>query len=308
MKQLVITLLIVALLFGCATQKKIVGKSSVAENKQAAKITAVNNTIASTDKVKLDKIGEFSYGTGYALSLDTNFSTETKIAYDLNTRVQSLGNQPSINAIKSMQELVNSLLTNNIAGKKLLEVKDNEIAQLQEQVIILNATKEKEVSKYITLADKTASAADQLESELSTYKGWFGLKAIFKGIITFSKSSMWFLIIGGILFLVLRLLSTVNPIASAIFSVFETVISWCISTIKVVFPKALAMAGNVSTTAYNEVKGILTVVVDNLQFVKDIEAKTGQPATLKEVFAGLDSKLDTAEKEVIATIKKELGY
>jgi hypothetical protein len=311
--KIISVVLLSVLLTNCSLldkNKGVIGKASIAEDKQKAKIEQVNKDINKTDQNRLTEIGSFSFGINYALEKipDTNSTIEAKIAYDLNTRVIALANQPTLEAIKEMQLIVNTLITNNVAGKKLLVKKDEEVILLQEQIILLKASKDKEIQKYITLADETASRADQYKSTLSQMNSWFGLGAIKYGITRFIKSSFLFLIIGGALFLLLRLLSTANPIAAAIFSVFEKIVAWIINAIKVIFPKALSMAGTVGKDVYDKMALLLKKIVDNIQFIRETEKRTGKDITLKEILVELDKSMDTTEKAMVDQIKKELGY
>ena len=97
---------------------------------------------------------------------------------------------------------------------------------------------------------------------------WGGLGAVWYGLHKFIVRMAWVLGIGGVLFFILRILASSNPIAGAIFGIFDQIGSWMVNTISVIFPKALSIAGNVTTEVYNGTKSALTSIVDSVETVK----------------------------------------
>jgi hypothetical protein len=260
----------------------------------------------------LENIAGLAYGTGYALSKVSDPPKEVGVAIDLNQRIVSLAGSPTVEKMKEMQAMIDKL-TSQLAserkeGRELLQTKDLIITALQDETKALAVERELEISKYIATAQQLAATADGYKQELQEYQGWFGLRAVGKGLWQFVKSSAWFLGIGGFLFILLRLLSTASPVASAIFGIFENIVSWGINTIKIVFPKALTMAGQISKEVYDKSTGLLYKIVDNIQVIKDVEKRSGKDITLKELLIELDKSLDTDQKETILQIKKNLGY
>ena len=284
-------------LFGCVTKPLINGKNSKYENKAQAKIESVEKVIAESNVARLDYIGQYSFGIG----LSTNLST-TKI---LNDRILTLAIYPDIKEIQEMRELVSGLESSNNLS---LIRKDVEISRLQNNIKQLAVDKELAVSKYIILANETAGIADTTNNELQGYKGFFGLNAVGKGLWQFAKSSIWFLAIGSILFIVLRVLASTNPIAGAIFSIFNVIGGYFVRVIKVLIPKSIEYSGNIATSAYTNVKSLLIKIVDSIQMIKQIEKTTGKDATIKELFVELEKTMDIVEKDNILKIKKDLGY
>ena len=99
-----------------------------------------------------------------------------------------------------------------------------------------------------------------------------------------------------------------NPIAASIFAIFEQVGSWAINIIGLILPKAASIAGNIATSAYNEVKSGLTKVVDAVETVKLQQAASGTPATIQDLLNTAESSMTSADKVLIEQIKVELGW
>lgn len=312
LNQFIILVSIIIMLTGCNTIRGIFGENSTTIDNQAQKIDTIDTKIANNNKDKLTQIGIFSYGVSYALNSATNFSPEVNVAKDFNLRVMSLSTTPAVEQMKKMQETIDNLLSNleseRAKGKKQLGQFDATISKIQVDSGILLANKDIEIKKYMNLAAEMALKTDQLQSKVNEMDRWFGLGAIWYGIKKFVVDSMWVLGIGGILFLILRLLAASNPIAGSIFSIFEKIASWGINIISIIVPKALDYAGHISKEVYNKTSIILRKIVDNIQAIKELEKKTGKDITLREVLTELDKSLDNSEKDAIDQIKKELGY
>jgi hypothetical protein len=296
----------------CSTLTGIFGKHSVTEDTAKNKIENVQKAQVKNDKVKMEQVAVLASGTDYALNKVTNKEPSVSVAQDINKRVVSLAGTPNLNAEKEMWKTVDQL-TSELAkerekGVKNLEKKDKEISSLQTESKTLEASKDAEISKYIKLANDTALKADGYKSSLDEMDSWFGLGAVFYGVKKLVVSGLWFIGIGGLIFLVLRFASMSNPIAASIFSVFEHMVSWVIHTISALFPKALSMAGNVSKEIYDQSSVLLKKIVDGIQNIKELEKKTGKDITLKELLAELDKSFDQQERDMVAKIKKDLGY
>ena len=194
------------ILSGCALFQKIPGvhgKASIAEDKSKAKIELIDNSTAKVNVERLDKIGEFAYGTGFALTKTNG----TEAASELNKRVEALANQPSIESMKSMESIVNELITNQVAGQRALAIKDKEVESLTSSMKDLVKQKDAALKQYYDLANKTAAQEDANAQTLKKMDSWMGLGAVWYGLHKFVISSMWILGIGSIIFLILRLLA-----------------------------------------------------------------------------------------------------
>jgi hypothetical protein len=288
------------------------GKIAKAEEKSRAKIVDVENAQIINNSQKLDEVASLAYGTDYALSKVVEPTPAITVARDINQRVISLTGSSTVEKMKEMQEIIDSLTSQLDAeresGKMRLSAKDGAIAFLQAEGKALMLAKESEIHKYMAQAQDAAAFADSYKVELDKMNSYFGLGAIWYGLKKFIVSSMWILGIGGILFFIIRIASVSNPICGAIFGIFEQVASWFINAIRIVFPKAIQFAGHVSSDVYNASRNILRKIVDNIQNLKELETRNGHDITLKELLLELEKKMDSSEKEMIAEINKSLGY
>jgi len=296
-------------IFGSKKPKDVAAKE---EAKGRARIVTVADKVNDNTSGKLDEISALAYGTDYALSKINDPPREVSTARTINQRVTSLAGNPSLEQMKDMQltidNLISELATERSEGKIKLEAKDAEITTLQTETRSLSAAKESEIRKYMHTAQTAAAASDEYKSELQDYKGWFGLKAVFKGLGQFIKSSLLILVIGGIIFFVLRIASASNPIAASIFSVFNMIGSWVINTIKVIVPKAVEMAGHVTSDTFNVYKTTLSKIVDGIQIVKDRATAAGKSPDLNSVLDEVAKSMNTEEKQIVDEIKNALNW
>ena len=308
-----ICLSIILLVSGCSLFESSANKASKNEAKGRAKIADVEKAQADNNVQKLDNIAGLAYGTDYALSKISNPPPrEVTVARDINQRVVSLAGSPTVEKMKEMQETIDKLVSQlekeRIEGKKRLDNKDEEISALQDEGKALAAAKESEIKKYMDQAAAAAAKSDEYKTKLNEMDKWFGLGAVWYGIKRLVVSLAWILGIGSIIFIILRFASLSNPIAASLFSIFERVASWGINLITTLVPKALDKAGAVSKIAYNKMSLVLSKIVDNIQNLKQLEAKLGHDLTVKELLVELDKTMDVSEKDVISKIKKDLGY
>lgn len=296
----------------CSSVKGIFGKSSSEETKQSDKIDNVQKAQKRNADAKMDNVAVLASGTGYALDKVENGELAVDIAKDINKRVESLAGKPDLDAEKEMWKLIDNLTSSNATlraqGIKGLEKKDKEIKLVQEETRALLSAKDLEINKYMKLSKDNALLADTRKAELSEYQGFWGLSAVGKGLWQFISTITWWLIGGSILFIILRFASMSSPIAASIFSIVERIASWGINLITTLAPKALEKAGAISKTAYDNMSLVLRKIVDNIQNIKQLESKTGQPITLKELLNELDKSMDMKDKEIVTKIKKDLGY
>lgn len=298
---------------GCALVRSLRGSATHKEENARNKIVNSQNAIAANNENKIQQISNLSFGADFALDKVTNPEPAIVVAKEMNDRVLSLTGLPPLEEQKTMLVMINDLLSTNInlirLGEVQLSAKDKEITALQIETKILLANKDNAINKYITLAQSASQETDYADAQLKEYTGFWGLSGVFKSSWNFIKHIAWTLAIGGVLFLILRLLSTTNPIASAIFSVFDTMFAWIINCIKVIAPKAMTVANTVSKEAYNDVADVLGKIVDNIESLKEMETRNGTAdITLKEVLVELDKSMDGDQKAMVEKIKTELGY
>lgn len=304
------TILLCLILSGCAIFGT--GKNIAKEEKSRAKIENVNSQISSNAMEKLDTIAGLSYGVNYSLRKVTDPSREVSVAMDLNQRVISLSGSPSVEAMKEMQSTIDKLTSTlekeRKQGQKMLDEKDKQITETQNETKALLAQKDAAIQRYMKDAKDAAANADAYKQELADYEGWFGLKAVVKGSWRFIKSAAWILSIGSILFLVLRFASLSNPAAASIFAIFDTIASWFIHAFSALFPKALQLAGNVSSSLFNTYKSTLTKLVDAIQLAKEKSDAVGKQPNLEDVLDEVAKSMDDDEKAIIIELKKALHW
>lgn len=294
------------------------GKFTKKETASRTAISSVNSNIFSNLEKKLDTIATLSHGTGYAIEetikKDTNAPPEIHVANQLNERVQSVSGPANIEEINRIRQIVTFLASTNDAdiarGTLELQKLDKEIQTIQQQYNELQKQKETEIARYMAIAQAAAAKSDSMASDLSQMNKWFGIGAIWYGIKRLFTSIFWGAIIFGVIFLVLRVLSTTNPIAASIFAVFDVIFSWMVSFFKSISPKAFQLSGFVKKEDLEKYKRVLYKLVDNIQIIKELQKKTNNEKkfTIDELMNELAKSMDTGEKLLINDIKVKLGY
>jgi hypothetical protein len=315
MRIFIIMSLSALLLVGCGLQSRnagIFGKQAAATEKQSEKIDRIDRATGVNSDERLAHIGAFSVGIDYSLNKLTEPSVEVLVAKTVNQRIQALSNKPDFNEVKEVLGIVDGLLstmkTQHDEATSSLQKKDVQISKLMTQVKDLDKQMQDQVQNVLKQSQANAMKADQYKETLNGLDSFWGMSAVFYGLKKLLVKLSWTLAIGGVLFLILRLAAASNPIAGAVFSVFETVISWVINCLKHISPKATTIAGFTDTRVYNSSKQFLNKIVDNVEHLKDIETRVGHDITVKELLSELSKTLDAAEKEEVAKIKQSLGY
>lgn len=313
-----ITALSILMIVGCSSllnsNQGIFGKSQIQSDKVESKIRIIENRQSTSNEDKLSHIGAWSKG-GVEHSLDkitNNIPDEVVVAKEMNSRIEALAGKPDFKEVELIKGIVDDLLSQvertRINGEKALAQKDKEISKMQEDDKKLNSLREDEIANALSQANINAKVADQYKATLSQMDSYFGLGAVFYGFKKFFISSMWTLGIICIVFLILRLLASSNPIAGALFNIFEQIGSWIIHTVALILPKALSIAGNVSVEAYNTTKGALKSVVDSIETAKLQADGTGKAPSLKGVLDNANITMTQDDKAIIEKIKLELGW
>jgi hypothetical protein len=315
MKKLKIMLLSICLILsanGCSSllsnNNGILGKATKSENQAKQTIQLINTDIAEHNVQRLTQIGEFSAGIDYSLDKISKTNQIAASAQSLNQRIASLAEKPSLNAVKEIQVVVDELLTNNTSGIKLLEKKDKQITSLYKEITNLQQDKKDAIDEYVAISDKTALERDSYQSTLKKLDSWGGLGAIFYGLKKLIIRTAWVLGLGSVLFLILRLLSATNPIAGAVFGVFDQIGSWLVHIIQIVLPKAVAIAGNVSTKVFATYQSTMKKIVDGIALAQNNAQAAGKEATLKDYLNLAEQTMTPDEKAIVDEIKKQLNW
>lgn len=313
-----ISAIVVIIAVGCSSlldnNVGVFGKAQATNQKADTKIRVVENQQAQANEDKLAHIGAWSQGgVEHALNLITNdVPKEVVVAKEMNARVEALAGKPDFKEVELIRGIVDDLLsqvqTTRVEGEKALAQKDKEIAAIQAQDKQLITQRENEIASALLQSDANARIADQYKATLNDMDKWGGLGAVWYGLHKFVVRMAWVLGIGGVAFFILRILAASNPIAGAIFSIFDQIGSWAVNTIAVIFPKALSIAGNVTTEVYNGTKSALTSIVDSVETVKLQQTASGKPATIQDLLDAAEATMTPADKAQIEKIKLQLGW
>ena len=276
----------------------------------------VENTIDELDKnTKQKKIQTATLAAGiqHSLMAVTNPPTEVKTAKDLNERVISIVGTPHIdelNKVKQMVDLLNSaILEERKNGEKMLAEKDAIINRLQKETSELKDQYDSQMWDMTEKAKEVAKQADANKATLDSMSGMFGLNAVFWGLKKFFVSAITGIIIFGVIFLVLRILSMVNPAAGAAFSIFNMLGSAVLSLVKGLTPKAFELANFASKDTVDEYKSPLTKIVDVIQELKERQKESPDRVyPLVEVLKRFDKEMDSHEKDLIDQLLVELKW
>lgn len=296
---------------GCASwggkdknQRTIEDKKS---NVQDAK-----DALTANSREKMKQVQSLSYGVNYALKKAPTNNVPVKIAYELNERIESLAGKPNMEEVNKMKEMVDKLTSKIIeeqkTGRDLLKKKDAEIISIQKERDALKEELNTQQDALSAAATKIAQQADDTKSKLDAMNGFFGLGAVFYGIKRFITSCLIFILVFSIIFLILRILATTNPIAAAFFSIFNMIGGMLLQAIKSLAPGALKSANLVTNDEHSYYKDTLYKIVDTVQEVKQNSKVLNKDLLIKDLFDKLDRNLSDHDKDLIAAVKKELKW
>ena len=302
------------MLAGCGTiipdnkndnQKAMQGKADA--------VVVAKNKIADNSDKKMSEIATMAQGVDYSLSKvpATNVTHEVTTAKEINQRVISIAGSPKVDElakIKSMVDLLNSeIAKERERGTKLLQQKDAEILSVQKKSDDLDVNLNKKIGELATTAKKQAEAADDNKVIIDNVNKYFGLGAVFYGIKRFVTSCIVGILIFGVIFLVLRLLAATNPIAAAVFSVFNIVGAIVVNIIKGVAPKSLNFSGFSPSVELEKYKTTLSKLIDNIEEIQTM-AKDDKSITIDDLLQHFDKELDQSDKDLIKELKKMLRW
>lgn len=314
MKKMFTTLICVVMLVGCGTiipdnkndnQKAMQGKADAVE--------VAKNKIADNSDKKISEIATMAQGVDYSLSKvpATNVTHEVTTAKEINQRVISIAGSPKVDElakIKSMVDLLNSeIAKERERGTKLLQQKDVEILSVQKKSDDLDVNLNKKIGELATTAKKQAETADDNKVIIDNVNKYFGLGAVFYGIKRFVTSCVVGILIFGVIFLVLRLLAATNPIAAAVFSVFNIIGAGIVNIIKGVAPKSLNFSGFSPSVELEKYKNTLSKLIDEIEEIQTM-AKDGKSITINDLMQHFDKELDQSDKDLIKELKTMLRW
>jgi hypothetical protein len=316
MKKLLFLPFVLLILTGCFSTIK--PSKQIDDNQKiiAKEEKKVDNTlvdIEKNDKGKKIQTSALAQGIQYSLNQVTNPPIQVDTAKSLNERVVSIVGSPhidEINRIKATVDLLNSAVEEERKkGLELLLKRDELINKLQKEKVELNEQYDDQLWELTDKSKEVAKEADQNKAVLDSMSGMFGLNAVIWGFKKFFVSAITIIIVFGVIFLVLRVLAMVNPVAAAAFSIFDMIGSAFVSLIKVLTPKAFDIAKFTHKDNVDEYKAPLVKIVDVIQEFK-VKQKEMPDKTysLTQILDKFDKDLDKPEKDLIDELLKELKW
>jgi hypothetical protein len=306
MKKHLLFIVLLIFLSGCASNN--VDKIDATKNK----IVNTEKQLAKNTDEKMAEIAVLASGTDYSLKKVTNPPVEVKTAIDINGRVINIAGNPNLdelNKIKQLVDLLNSEMDKERKrGEKLLSEKDSQIIDLQQERVEIQNQYEDQINTLKVQATEVAKKADKLQVVVNEVNSWMGLGGVVYGMKRFVSTAVIGILIFGVLFIALRFFATVNPIAGAIFSVFEHFASYAISLIKGIFPNSLSFSNHIELPIFNRYKNTLDNVVDTLYELQKLQKKSGTVYKLDDVFVELDKNLNDPDKKLIDELKSINKY
>lgn len=278
------------------------------------KVQKTKDTMAETRKElaqnnteKLEAISTLAAGTDYSLSQITNPPVQVKTALDFNTRILTITGNPNLDDLQKIKEITD-LLNSEIQkerekGVKTLKEKDSEINDLRIRQKEIQNKYEDQIKGLETQATEVAKKADKLQVTVDEVNSYLGLGGVFYGLKRFFTLGITGIFIFLILFMILRFAAATNPIAGAVFSIFEHIAAGAISLIKGIAPKSVDFSNLTSSFEFDRYKKTLDSVVDTIEHLKHIEKRTGVSYTLKDLGTELDKNLNDSDKMLIGELK-----
>ena len=303
---------ILIFLNGCALFSPSTNQNTKNQDKIAKVVQKTETTkeeLAKGDQEKLTQTATFAYGVNYSLNQVTNVTPPIATALKLNGRIMSIVGSPQLdemNKIVQIVDLLNSeVLKEKLKGQKLLSNKDDEVKELQAANNELKTKYEHQIGDLITKSKDIARNGDNAQATVNEMGGNFGLNAVWWGLKRFVFTSLTAILIFVVVFLFLRIASATNPIAAAVFSVFNVIGSGILQLIKGLTPKAVQISNLVHLDEYNKYKQTLDKVVDTIETFK-LKCEAGnKQCTLGEVLEELDRVMDQKDKDCVKEILKD---
>ena len=306
-------MMFIFLLTGCSSiikPSKQIDDNQIVIAKEEKKVEATVVEIEKNNKGKRIQTSTLAQGIQYSLNQVTNPPIQVDTAKSLNERVVSIVGSPhidEINRIKATVDLLNSAVEEERKkGLELLAKRDEVINKLQKEKVELNEQYDDQLLELTSKAKEVAKEADQNKAVLDSMSGMFGLNAVFWGLKKFIFSALTTIAIFIVVFIILRLLATVNPIAAAAFSIFDMIGSLFVSLFKGLTPKAFEMNDFVHKDKVDEFKSPLVKIIDVIQELKEKQKESSDRVyPLTEILKRFDNEMDRHEKDLIKDILKE---
>jgi hypothetical protein len=311
----VYAILSLLLLTSCATVRPQTQETKNQDTiaKEEKKVDKTLDQIGKNEQGKKSQTSTLAQGIQHSLNQVTNPPIQVETAKSLNERVVSIVGSPNIDEMKRIKatvDLLNSAVEEERKkGQELLNKRDEIIIKLQQENAELNQKYDDQMWELTDKAKEQAKIADANKATLDAMSGMFGLNAVWWGLKKFFFNFLTFIIVFGIIFLVLRILSTLNPVAAAAFGIFNLIGTTLLSMIKTLTPNAFEMLNFTTNDKVNEYKSPLTKIVDVIQELREKQKDApDMSVTLDQILKKFDKEMDTDEKHLIDKILSELRW
>lgn len=315
MKSTIFFISLAILLSGCASIKPISGvkgDSTKDINKAVKAVGKSYEEIQDNQKERQIQTSILADGVQYSLTSITNAPVPIQVetAKKLNSRIISLQGSPFINSQNTIRNIVDNL-NSEIAkerqkGLSELNKRDKTIQKLQDERSELKAKYNEELENIATKAQTLAESNDEKQAAINEMNKWFGLGAVYHGLKRFFFSSLTFIIVFVIIFLFLRILAAGNPIAGALFAVFNFIGSAIVHTIRALTPKAFEISGFHHQNVTHRYKGTLGKIVKIFdEFKIKQEANPEYKYSLGEILDTFRATFSEHDKELIKEIQDD---
>ncbi|NDB54427.1 hypothetical protein EB169_01170, partial [archaeon] len=299
--------------FSTITPTKLPDQNQKTIANEEKKVDKTLDLIDKNEKGKKVQTSTLAQGIQYSLTQVTNPPIQVETAKSLNERVVSIVGSPHIDEIKRIKatvDLLNSAIEEERKkGQELLAKRDEIINKLQKEKVELNEKYDDQLWEMSDKAKKIAEEADAAKATLNSMSGMFGLNAVIWGLKKFFFSALTAIIVFTVIFIILRLLATINPIAAAAFSIFDMIGSMIISIFKGLTPKAFEISNLVSKDKFDEYKQPLIKIIDVIQEMKARQKDNPERKfIIQDILDQLDRDMDRPEKDLIDNILKELKW
>lgn len=310
-KQIVIPILVISLLLsGCTSWWKKTNPNTNKVNTAQQQVQEAKDDLALNTKEKLNQVRSTAAGVDYALSKVTNPPITVSVAKELNNRTTSIVGTPNVDELVRMKQIVDNLTSQleeeQKRGKKMLSEKDKEILGVQQETERLKKELSEKNDELKKTAETVAKTADEYKTTVDRVNSFFGLGGVIYGLKKFIASCLLFILIFGIIFLVLRILSNTNPIAKAAFMFFDMIGSVILNLIRGLMPNSISMSKLVDETKHNAYKNALYKIIDSVQEIKTDKAEPNP--TLNSLIDKLSKNMNDSDKQIVDDIKRELRW
>lgn len=311
----VYAILSLLLLTSCATVRPPKQETKNQDNiaKEEKKVDKTLDQINKNEQGKKAQTSTLAQGIQHSLNQVTNPPIQVETAKSLNERVVSIVGSPNIDEMKRIKatvDLLNSAVEEERKkGQELLNKRDEIISQLQKENAELNQKYDDQMWDLTDKAKEQAKIADANKATLDTMSGMFGLNAVWWGLKKFFFNCITFIIVFGIIFLVLRVLSTLNPAAAAAFGIFNLIGTTVLSMIKALTPNAFEMLNFTTKDKVDEYKSPLIKMVDVIQSFREKQKTVpDKTITLDDILKEFDKEMDNHEKSLIDDLLSQLRW